>query len=154
MTDDNDFDLDARCEMPSLSDPDVANAALESFVDEDDRMNGGLAFLFCDRDGRLMQPVLVADVPKPASQEQRWSAMRWATGLCEMVSDEHSGPLGLLLAVVREEGPVCDEDREWHQVALDACAEVDAPFIGMHVVTMDGAVLLPTVRQDAGESAA
>lgn len=158
MTEDNDFDLSARGQMPSLRDPAVAHAALESFVDEDDRVAGGLAFLFCDRQGRLLQPVLVADVPDPASTEERWAAMRWATGLCEMVSDEHSDPLGLLLAVVRATGAVCDADRDWHQVALDACAEVDAPFVGMHVVTLDGVVALPSApgstAESAGESAA
>jgi hypothetical protein len=70
-----------------------------------------------------------------------------------MVDDEDSGPLGLVVALVRETGPVCDEDRAWHQVALDACAEAGAPLIGMHVVTMEGAVVLPTARESAEESA-
>lgn len=154
MSDDFNFELDARSEMPSLVDPEVANAALEAFVDGDDRLTGGLAFLFCDRDGRLMQPVLISELPHSVSQEDRWAALRWATGLCEMVDDEHTGPLGLVAAVVRESGPVCDEDRQWHQVALDACAEVGAPLIGMHVVTMDGAVALPTAPEAAEEPAA
>ncbi|MCK0112615.1 hypothetical protein MWU75_10730 [Ornithinimicrobium sp. F0845] len=149
MTDDNIFNLDARPAMPSLWDPEVANAALDAFVDEDDRMTGGLAFLFCDEEGKLLQPVLVADLPTPLRAADRWTALRWATGLCEMVGDDHAGPLGLILAVVREEGPVCDEDREWHQVALDACAEVGAPMLGMHLVTMDGVVALPAALRAA-----
>lgn len=146
---DKTFDLDARAQMPSLYDPDVANDALEAFVEPDDRLAGGLAFLFCDADGRLLQPVLVADVPDPPSDEQRRTAMRWATALCEMVSDEHSGPLGLVMAMVRETGPVSDEDRAWHQVALEACAEAEVPLIGMHLVTLDGALVLPTASRAA-----
>lgn len=148
MTDDdntkNTFDLSARSQMRPLRDPEVANAALEAFLDEEDVMEGGLAFLFCDRDGRLMQPVLVSDVPDPAGPEERWAAMRWATALCEMVGDEHAGPLALVLAIVRAGGPVCDADREWHQVAIEACAEADVPLIGVHVATLAGAVALPT----------
>jgi len=149
MTDDKTFRLDARVAMPSLLDPQVANAALEAFVDEEDRMTGGLAFLFCDDEGKLLQPVLVSDIPAPLSRDDRWTALRWATGLCEMVGDDHAGPLGLILAVVREHGPICDEDREWHQVALDACAEVGAPMRGMHLVTMDGVVALPAALRAA-----
>lgn len=149
MTYDNRFNLNARVHMPSLFDPDVANDALEVFLDADDRMAGGLAFLFCDDDGRLMQPVLVPDVPQQTTDEERWTAMRWAIGLCEMVCDDHNGPLGLVLAVVHETGVVCDDDRAWHQVALDACAEADVPLIGVHVVTMDGALVLPTTARAA-----
>lgn len=149
MNYDNRFDLNARVQMPSLFDPEVANDALEAFLDPDDRIAGGLAFLFCDDDGRLMQPILVADVPHPTSHDERWTAMRWAVGLCEMVGDDHNGPLGLLLALVREGGGVCDDDRAWHQVALDACAEADVPLIGVHVVTMDGAAQLPTAARAA-----
>ena len=146
---DKTFDLDARAQMPSLFDPAVANDALEAFVEPDDRVAGGLAFLFCDAEGRLLQPVLVGDAPDPASAEQRWQAMRWATALCETVSDDHSGPLGLILAVIREAGSISDEDRAWHQVALETCAEADVPLIGVHVVTMDGALVLPTASRAA-----
>lgn len=149
MNYDNRFDLNARVQMPSLFDPEVANDALEAFLDPDDLIAGGLAFLFCDDDGRLMQPILVADVPDPTSHDEQWTAMRWAVGLCEMVGDDHSGPLGLILALVREDGGVCDDDRAWHQVALEACAEAAVPLIGVHVVTMDGALQLPTALRAA-----
>lgn len=149
MTHKNRFDLNARVHMPSLFDPDVANDALEVFVDAEDRMAGGLAFLLCDDDGTLIQPILVSDVPRPTSGEDRWAAMRWAVGLCEMVGDDHLGPLGLILAVVHEAGGITDEDRAWHQVALEACAEAEVPLIGVHVVTMDGALVLPTAARAA-----
>ncbi len=135
--------------MPSLHDPDVANDVLDAFLDPDDRIGGGLAFLFCDDDGRLLQPMLVSDVPERATDRQRWTAMRWATGLCEMAGDEHNGPLSLIVAIVRETGPVRDDDRAWHQVALDACAEVGVPLIAVHVVTLEGALVLPTASRAA-----
>lgn len=149
MTHENRFDLNARVHMPSLFDPDVTNDALEVFLDAEDRMAGGLAFLLCDDDGTLIQPILVSDVPRPTSNHDRWSAMRWAVGLCEMVSDDRHGPLGLILAVVRETAGITDDDRAWHQVALDACAEADVPLIGVHVVTMAGALVLPTATRAA-----
>lgn len=143
------FDLDARAQMPSLFNPDVANEALDAFVEPDDRIRGGLAFLFCDAEGRLLQPVLVSDVPDPATAEQRVQAMRWAVALCEMVSDEHHGPLSLLLALVRARGHVTDGDRAWHQVALEVCAEADVPLIGTHIVTMEGPLALPATSRAA-----
>lgn len=154
MSDDNSFDLTVRAQMRPLRDPGVANAALEAFLDEEDLMNGGLAFLFCDREGHLLQPTLLPDVPDPVGPEERWAAMRWAIGLCEMVGDEHAGPLALVLAIVRDSGPVCDADREWHQVAIDACAEAEVPLIGVHVVTLAGAVALPTASLEAAEESA
>ncbi|WP_256840723.1 hypothetical protein [Ornithinimicrobium cryptoxanthini] len=154
MSDNKRFDLTARAQMRPLHDPEVANAALEAFLDEEDLVNGGLAFLFCDREGHLMQPILVSDVPDPAGPEERWAAMRWAIALCEMVGDEHAGPLALVLAIVREAGPVCDADREWHQVAIDACAEAEVPLIGVHVATLAEAVALPTAApRPAGDFA-
>lgn len=149
MTDNKTYQLDARVAMPSLWDPEVAGAALEAFVDEDDRMSGGLAFLFCDDEGKLLQPVMVSDIPAPLTIDDRWTALRWATGLCEMVGDDHAGPLGLIMALVREHGPICDADRTWHQVALDACAEAEVPMLGMHLVTMDGVVTLPAALRAA-----
>lgn len=149
MSDDKTFDLRARAQMPSLTDPEVAGAALEMFLEPDDRVAGGLAFLLCDRDGKLLQPILVDDVPDPVTTSDRRAALQWAIGLCTMVGDEHSGPLGLLLAITRETGPVCDGDRAWHQVALDACAQADVPLLGVHVVTLHGALALPTAPRAA-----
>lgn len=149
MTEHNFYDLDARVHMPSLYDSTVADAALDAYLDPDDRIAGGLAFLLCDDDGRLMQPILVSEVPNPTTDEDRWRAMRWAIGLCEMVSDDHNGPLSLVLGLVREDGAVCDEDRAWHQVALDACAEAGVALIGVHVVTMSGIRALPDARSAA-----
>ncbi len=146
---DNTFDLTDRSQMPSLHDPEVCQDALEAYLDPEDRMTDNLAFLFCDDDGHLLQPVLVPAPPPPAAEGQRWAAMDWATELCEMVGDDHHGPLSLVLAIVREDGPVCDDDRVWHQVALDACAEAGVPLIGVHVVTMAGAQLLPTAPHAA-----
>lgn len=154
MSDNKRFDLTVRAQMRPLRDPEVANGALEAFLDEEDLVNGGLAFLFCDREGHLMQPILVSDVPDPASHEERWAAMRWAIALCEMVGDEHEGPLALVLAIARAAGPVCDADREWHQVAIDACAEAEVPLIGVHVATLAGVVVLPTAEpQPVGDYA-
>ena len=149
MTDDNAYDLDARVSMPSLHDPNVANDALEAFLDADDRLSGGLAFLFCDEDGKLMQPILVNDLPTSITTEHRWEAMRWATNLCQMVAADQAGPLTLLLGVMRESGPICDEDREWHEIALAACHQADVRLIGMHVVTMERATAMPTITQAA-----
>lgn len=135
--------------MPSLSDPDVARAALDVYLDPQDRRSGGLAFLFCGADGRLVQPTWVSEVPPEPTAEQRRSAVGWAIGLCEMVGDDRTGPLGLILAIARESGGVCDGDRAWHQTALECCAEAEVPLIGVHIVTMDSVTLLPTATDRA-----
>lgn len=149
MDDKTVFDLSSRAAMPSLYDPQAAAAVLEKFVDREDRAAGGLAYLFCDEDGKLLQPVLAPHETTGVDDEDRWQALRWATGLCTMVGDNHPAPLGLILAVVRESGPVCDEDRAWHQVALDACAEVGAPLLAMHLVTSEGVSELPAAPRAA-----
>lgn len=149
MSDDKTFDLRVRAQMPPLTDPEVAGAALEMFLEPDDRVAGGLAFLLCDRDGRLLQPILVDDVPEPVTTADRRAALQWAIGLCTMVGEDHQGPLSLLLGVIRESGQVCDDDRDWHQVAIESCARAEVPLLGVHLVTLEGALALPTAPRAA-----
>lgn len=149
MTEHNTFDLGARVRMPSLCDPAVANDALEAFLDTDDRLAGGVAFLICDEDGTLLQPILHSEQVTTYTTDQKWRAMLWAMGLCRMVADDQAGPLALLLALVRESGPICDEDRRWHQVAREACHEAGVRLIGTHVVTLERAAAMPTTIRAA-----
>lgn len=141
------YDIAARAEMPSLRDPEIARAALDAALDEDDRMRGGMAILVCGADGRLLQPIFVQDVPPDADADERQRAMGWACDICHMV--EGGAALGLVLSLVRESGPVTDADRAWHQSALEACRAEQVDLLSMHVTTLAGSQLLPTASQAA-----
>jgi hypothetical protein len=50
----------------------------------------------------------------------------------------------VLLARGRRRGLVpTDVDREWHQLAIDACAAHHVPLLGFHLATPDGVEDLP-----------
>ena len=134
----------------SLSEPDIARDVLDLCVTDADRHRGGVSVLLCGPGGRLRQPVFLDGVPADPDPSERRATMDWATHACQPLPDARDQrPGSLLLALVRAEGGVCDDDRFWHQVALDACAGAGVELLGTYVVTLGGVHTLPTARRAA-----
>lgn len=131
-----------------LTDPDLVRDVLDLFVSRADRETGGLALLLCSREGRLRQPMFIEGLDLAASPEQRDEAIGWVIQMCEEVEDGAS-PLAVVLATVHAEGHPSDDDRAWHQCAIDRCRTAGIELLSMHVVLAHEVVTLPPARKAA-----
>lgn len=117
-----------------LDDPAITADVLDLFVFNEDRVKGALVVLVCDGDGRLVQPVVIGDLPASLSRTEKAQTM---DNLALMVLNAGADAGGsMLLAVARESGIyVTDNDREWHEALLRACRRSGVRLLGMWIVT-------------------
>lgn len=140
----------------SLSHAGLARDVLDLVVSNKDRVGGGISVLLCGATGRLKQPVFITD----ATPEQDLSAGTPVakvalTALCQAAAEEpvEPQPLGggsVLFAVVRARGGVTDTDRAWHQRVIEECREAGIRLLGVHLVTLDGVLTMPSLPSTAG----
>ncbi len=126
----------------SLSDPVIGRGALSRLVTPAQRLHGGLAVLWCDERGRMLQGAFVDQARPDAPGPLRRSVLSWVTSVCRD-RPEGQRPLSLVLGMVRDRGPLTDDDRAWHQAALATCRGQGVRLLGTHLVTGDGAQTLP-----------
>src|SRR5690606_25765489 len=112
----------------SLADPTFAADVLDLCVTDADRMTGGLSFLLCRADGSLAQPVFVGGLPHEA-------ALRETVSTTVLSCVTLAGIGGVVIGLVRAWGPVTDQDRRLHQLALEVCGRALVDLHGTFLVT-------------------
>jgi hypothetical protein len=122
-------------EIP-LTEPAFVADVLDMCVFQRDRHRGALVLLLCDDEARLVQPVVVEDVPPDLDDAERARPFE--------VAAEAMGRAGsLLVAIARRDGlSVTDEDRAWAAAAARVCGD-DIRLLGVHVVTSFGSRPVP-----------
>ncbi|WP_235508782.1 hypothetical protein [Terrabacter sp. Root85] len=131
-------DLPPRASEIPLTNRRVAADVIDLIIGDTDRATGCVALMICDAEDRGIQPILLHDVPPDAE----------ATGLAQL--------LGMLLPLVadndgsiligrgRPRGTAPDDvDRDWHQLAIDRCADHEVDLLGFYLATGDGVFRLP-----------
>ncbi len=120
----------------SLADPLFAADVLDLCVSDADRSTGGLSFLLCRADGSLAQPVFVGDLPHE-------TALREVVSATVLSCVTLAGIGGVVIALARAWGGVCDADRRLHQHALEVCRRARVDLHGTFLVTGAGVTHLP-----------
>jgi hypothetical protein len=125
-----------------LREPRLVADVLDLVVKEADRHSGALAVLLCDVEGRLMQPVVITDLPAHLSDAEREHLVGT---FVETLGWDGS----LLLAIARRDGlSITPDDLAWSRAARRVCA-AEVELLGVHVVTVAGSREVPP----AGEAA-
>jgi hypothetical protein len=121
-----------------LTTPALAADVVDLIIGDRDRRSGAVGFMLCDAGHRGIQPLVVTDVP----------------GQAEL--DALSRLLELVLPLVAEQGgsvlvgrgrpgglPPTDDDRVWHQCAIDVCRAEGVPLLAFCIATPQGVEALP-----------
>lgn len=121
-----------------LHDTVIQRDVVDLMLEIDDRRAGAIAVMVCDEGDRGVQPIVVSDVPDDAPTDGLASLLDL---LLPLVQAERGS---VLIARGRRRGLVpTDHDREWHQLAIDACARHGVRLLGYHLATPDGVEDLP-----------
>lgn len=150
--------------MRSLSHDRLARDVLDLVVSNKDRLQGGIAVLLCGATGRLKQPVFISDATPGDDLEHGTQVIKvatrtlcaraddvgvdWATDDTETDDPEREYPIrggSVLFAIARVAGGTTDTDRAWHQRVIDECREAGVRLLGMHLVTLDGVLTMPSL---------
>lgn len=116
----------------ALTDPHLAAGVLDLFTPERARHESTLVMLLCHPSGRLMQPILIDDIPRRLPAEEK---ARTLQGLLHSAS---SFGASVVLAVGARRSRLTAEVIAWTDEARAACAAVDVPLLGVYVVSGDG----------------
>ena len=136
------LDLPPGWPARSLRDLRLAADVVDLVVRDSDRASGCLALLLCDDDGRMIEPVTVADVPLGAAADERDAFFDAFLG--------HLGrSLGSVVFVVGRPGGLAltDDTRDWHESAVQAARGEGVELIATYLATGEGVVLLPTLTE-------
>jgi hypothetical protein len=114
--------------------PDRIADLLDLLVSERDRDCRALLILICDRDGYLLAPCIVEEIPRdPTARECRQALSGF---LQAMRSNDQA--CSVLLAVGRPDGlSVTEADRRWRVAAEELCGD-DIRLLGVHLITHHG----------------
>lgn len=122
----------------SLTDPRLAADVIDLIIGDEARARGSVGLMLCDDADRGLQPVVLTDVPENASSD----GLRQLLELLLPVVAEDRG--SVLVGRGRRRGIAPNDlDREWHQLAIDACAAAGVRLLGFHLATRDGVFPLP-----------
>jgi hypothetical protein len=133
-------DLPADWPTMPLTDPRITDDVLDLLVSARDRDLGAIHVLMCDPGDRLVQPCVVDDVNGPRAGLTQFEIIDPIAGALRHIEPDGS----LLVAIARRRGLVItDDDRAWHQAAIDACRDSGVRLLGVHVVTHCGSARLP-----------
>jgi hypothetical protein len=130
-------DLPRNIRELSVTDPADAADLVDLCCFESARDAGSLTVLICDSGGHLVQPVCIDDVPRrcpPAACQALFAPLLQIAG-------EVNG--GLVVALGKAGGLIDDDDRRWHQIAINECRGAGVRLFGMFVATPDRVVRLP-----------
>lgn len=105
---------------------------------DEDREAGCFSVMLCNPDDRGRQPICVLDV----DAETPGGAM---TELLELVLPLLAKTGGSILMARGRPGPLrfTDEDRAWHQRAIEMCRAHEVKLLGFHVATPEGVRRMP-----------
>lgn len=130
-------DLPPNLRQLSLRDPVLAADVVDLCCLEDARQRGALVALICDADGRMLQPVLLDEIPWGAAAPER---MLTFEVLLEAAA-EFDGTL--VIAFARIGGQITDTDRRWHQSAIEACGSDGSLLLGTYIASPSRVIRLP-----------
>ncbi len=129
-----------------VTDPDITADVLDLVVRDADRANGALCLLLCGEGRRLVQPLVIPNVPATLRPDER----RRVFATLRHVVDDGGFSGGVLVAVARaRHAYVTDDDRAWHEAAIDALADIGIELLGMWIVTREVIRQMPDVRDQA-----
>ena len=123
----------------SLADPALAADIVDLVVTDQDRAEGGLAFLLCRADGSLAQPMFIETDGCPAPAE----LVRHVADVVEHVPEVR----GLVVAVAKPFAGVTDADRRVHQEAIEVCRSQGLVLHGTFLATRSGVRVLPVAAE-------
>jgi len=127
-----------------LTDPDHIADVLDIFVGVRDRTVGSLLILICDDQRRPVQPMIMNDIGAGAPRDAYVPLARIADGIAELKPDAT-----VLCAVARPgRTQVTKTDRQWAQ-SVGRAFGGRLPVIGVHLVTLDGTIPIPTTALPA-----
>ncbi len=122
----------------SLTDRRHAADVVDLFVADSARADGALGILVCDEHGRLVQPIVLSDVPPDADAT---TVAAFFLHLLPRVAEQQGS---LVVGRGRPRGGVPNDlDRAWHQQTIDSCATHGVPLLGFYLATRDGVFPLP-----------
>ncbi|QQS00346.1 MAG: hypothetical protein IPK37_15955 [Austwickia sp.] len=116
----------------ALSDPQIAAGVVDLLTPERDRHESTLVTLLCHPSGRLMQPILVDDVPRRLSAAEK---ARTLEGLLHAASTFGAS---VVFAVGARRSRLTAEVVGWTDEARKTCAALDVPLLGVYLVSGDG----------------
>ncbi len=114
----------------SLAEPLIASGVVDLTVPVRDRHGWSVTVLLCDGYGRLVQPCLVAEVPRASNDLDKLRLLK------PFAAHARECGGGLLVARARP-GPtrVDPEDISWARAARNACRVRSVPLLGFYVAT-------------------
>lgn len=121
----------------SLVDPRIAADLVDACCMPSDRMSGALTVLVTDDRHRMVQPFTVSGVPRRCAPDDG----ELVFGPLLALAAEFSG--AVVVAVGKPSGRVDDDDRAWHQVAVEACREAEVPLLGFYLAAGSHITRLP-----------
>jgi hypothetical protein len=127
-----------------LDTPGLAADVADLVVGIGDRESGCTGLLVTDGERRLLQPMVVGEVPDEGGHES-------VAGRLDSVLSLVRG-LGGALGVVRgRPGPVLltDADRRWHEAVLAACRRHEVPLLGAWLATPEAVRPFPAALSEA-----
>jgi len=127
-----------------LTDPQLVADVLDLVVSDADRVRGAIYILLCRPDDRLLQPCAITELDRIRENMTHRECLQPFAAMMQDLEPEGS----ILVAIARAKDlHVTDDDRAWHQAALDVCDE-GPRLLGVHVITQTGSIPLP----DFGDS--
>lgn len=130
----------------SVEDPAIAADLVDLCCFESDRARGCLTVLICDSGGRMIQPVSIGEVPRrcpPGGGPALFGP------LLELAADLGGG---LVVSIGKPRGRVDDDDRQWHQTAIEQCRRADVRLFGCYLATLTRIIRLPDPKDEVALS--
>lgn len=121
----------------SLDDRRIATDLVDACCLPSDRMSGALTVLVTDDRHRMVQPFTVSGAPRHCTSGDG----QLVFGPLIALAAQFSG--AVVVAVGKPPGRVDDDDRAWHQLAVDACRTAGVPLLGFYVAAGSQITRLP-----------
>jgi hypothetical protein len=132
----HDLPPDARS-IP-LTDNVIQSDVIDLVLDLDQRRGGAVALMLCDEADRGVQPIVLSDLPPDAPAADLRTLLDL---LLPMIGEAHGS---VLLGRGRRRGLMpTDNDRAWHQEAIESCRRHGVRLLGFYLASPDGIQALP-----------
>ncbi|GAA6527125.1 hypothetical protein [Intrasporangium sp. DVR] len=127
-----------------LADHTHAADVIDLITFEEDRDLGCFTAMLCDRNDHGLQPLCLKCLPPGTPAEEM-------TDLLDLVLPLVAQVDGAILMARGRPGRLRpnDDDRAWHQRAIEACREHGVRLLGFHLATHDGVLRLPDAMSAA-----
>lgn len=131
-------DLPSGIKDIPLTDAALQGDIIDLIIGDAARVGGCLGLMVCDADDRGLQPVVLTDIPNATDD----SALRQLLDLLLPMVGQGRGSVLIGRGRPRGLAPT-DEDRSWHQCAIDSCTRHGVRLLGFYLVTGEGIAALP-----------